>query len=172
MSERVSTAGMYIAYVVGDDGATPPKEGYTIVPEIKSMPSFNPTPNTIQSTTLLETEYHTYVEGLKDLGGALEYSANLTDDLIDFVEGMVTAYEGMATGKAMWFAVVHPKLTRALFFQGKPSRISFNEASVDAMAETTVFVTPNTAPVWGDKPTIATGASNFSVRSNKNSVEV
>jgi hypothetical protein len=37
------------------------------------MPSFNPAPNTIDSTTLAETEYMTYVKGLKDLGGALEY---------------------------------------------------------------------------------------------------
>lgn len=171
MSQRVSTAGMYLAYATGPE-ASHPTTGYTIVPEIKTMPSFNPTPNTIQSTTLLETEYHTYVEGLKDLGGALEYSANLTDDLIDFVEDMVSAHKSLASGQAMWYAVVHPKLRRALFFQGTPSPISFNEADVDAMAETTVYITPNSAPEWGEKPTLSAGTTGFSTRSNKSSVEV
>lgn len=114
---------------------------------------------------------------MKDLGGALEYGANLTDDLIDFVEDMVSEYDGMTSGQAMWFTVVHPKLKRALFFQGKPSRISFNEADVDAMAETTVFITPNTAPIWGEKPALAVvtppESEGFSMRSaRKNNVDV
>lgn len=71
---------MSLQYAVETTPGVRPTSGYRIVPEVKSMPSFNPAPNTIESTTLLETEYTTHVQGLKDLGGALEYSANLTDD--------------------------------------------------------------------------------------------
>lgn len=158
MSQRYSTAGMYLCYCVEDTAGTRPTTGYTLVPEIKSMPSFNPSPDTIDSTTLLETEYRTFVEGLKDLGGALEYGANLTSDLITAWEACNTAHDtAVSTNKATWFAVVHPKLPKAVFFQGDPSPLGLNEATVGAMAETTLYITPNSAPIWADKPTLAGG---------------
>lgn len=154
MSQRVSTAGMILACVVGPED-TRPTSGYKEVPEIKSMPSFNPAPNMIDSTTLKETEYMTYVKGLKDLGSSLEYTANLTDDLMDFWNNVITNHEtAVAAGNTTWFAVIHPDLKYATFFTGEPSPIGFNEASVGAMAETTLYITPNTAPVLADKPTV------------------
>lgn len=156
MSERISTLGMSLQYAVEEVAGTRPTSGYKTIPEVKSMSSLNPSPNTIQSTTLKETEYHTYVKGLKDLGGALEYGANLTEDLIDFWETLLEEYEtAAAAGKRMWFAVVHPKLTKATFFVGEPSSLGLNEADVDSMYETTLYITPNSAPEWGDKPTAA-----------------
>lgn len=152
MSQRYSTAGMFLCYAVGDAN-TRPTSGYTTIPEVKSMPSFNPAPETIDSTTLLETEYRTYVEGLKDLGGALEYGANLTADLITAWASCNTAHDSMASTSAMWFAVVHPKLESAVFFQGDPAPLGLNEATVGGMAETTLYITPNSAPVWAAKPT-------------------
>lgn len=155
MSQRYSTAGMYLCYAVETTKGTRPTSGYTVIPEIKSMPSFNPAPDTIESTTLLETEYKTYVAGLKDLGGSLEYTANLTADLISAWETLFDAHATAAeSDKATWFAVVHPKLAKAVFFQGEPSPLGLNAAEVGAMAETTLYVTPNSAPEWQTKPTI------------------
>lgn len=160
MSQRVSTAGMYLCYCVESTAGTRPTSGYQIIPEIKTMPSFNPAPNNIDSTTLLETEYMTYVKGLKDMGGALEYGANLTDDLIEFWETLLTAYDAAAAeGKAMWFAVVHPKLAKATFYKGEPAPIGFNEAAVGAMAETTLYITPNSAPIMETKPSVTNAAT-------------
>lgn len=154
MSERLSTAGMTLQYAVETSAGTRPTSGYTIIPEIKSMPSFNPAPNTIDSTTLQETEYMTYVQGLKDLGGALEYTANLTEDLIEMWEGLLEEYDTAAeSGLAMWFAVVHPKLTKATFFTGTPSNIGLNEATVGSMAETTLYITPTNEPKMYAAPT-------------------
>lgn len=155
MSERFSTAGMLLVYAVEATAGTRPTTGYVKIPEVKSMPSFNPAPETIQSTTLEETEYHTYVEGLKDLGGALEFGANLTADLISAWETCNTAHDALTEGKAMWFAVVHPKLEKAVFFKGDPSPLGLNEATVGSMAETTLYITPNSAPEWQTKPTIS-----------------
>lgn len=153
MSQRLSTAGMTLQYAVEATKGTRPTTGYTIVPEVKSMPSFNPSPNTIDSTTLAETEYMTYVQGLKDLGGALEYGANMTEDLITAWNALVDAYdEAVAEGKQVWFAVVHPQLTNATYFVGEPAPIGLNEASVDSMLETTLYITPNTAPIMAAKP--------------------
>lgn len=155
MSERFSTAGMHLVYAVEATAGTRPTTGYVKIPEVKSMPSFNPAPETIQSTTLEDTEYHTYVEGLKDLGGALEFGANLTADLISAWETCNTAHDDLTGGKAMWFAVVHPKLEKAVFFKGDPSPLGLNEATVGSMAETTLYITPNSAPEWQTKPTIS-----------------
>lgn len=156
MSQRLSTAGMRLMYAVETAAGTRPTTGYKAVPEIKSMPSFNPSPNTIDSTTLEETEYMTYVPGLKDLGGALEYGANLTNNLIDFWETVMTDYETAVTAnKAMWWAVVHPDLDDATYFTGAPSPIGINEASVGGMAETTLYITPASAPILAPKPTPA-----------------
>lgn len=154
MSERFSTAGMWLGWCAESTAGTRPTSGYTVIPEVKSMPSFNPSPETIQSTTLLETEYHTYVKGLKDLGGALEYGANLTDDLVTAWEALIDAFDAaVADGKKVWFVVVHPKLAKAVYYTGDPSTIGLNEATVGGMAETTLYITPTGAPVMEDKPT-------------------
>jgi hypothetical protein len=144
---------MILAYAVETSAGTRPTTGFVKVPEIKSMPSFNPAPETIESTTLEETEYKTFVPGLKDLGGSLEFGANLTEDLITAWGSCVSAFSALTGGKAMWFAVVHPKLTKAVLFKGEPSPLGLNEASVNAMAETTLYVTPSSAPSWETKPT-------------------
>lgn len=154
MSERLSTAGMKLQYAVEETVGTRPTTGYKTIPEIKSMPSFNPAPNTIDSTTLAETEYMTYVKGLKDLGGALEYGANLTEDLLTFWDELLDAYEAaVGEGKSVWFAVVHPKLSKATYYIGEPAPLGFNEAEVGSMAETTLYITPNSAPIMAEKPT-------------------
>ena len=92
MSERFSTAGMYLAYCVESTAGSRPTSGYTTIPEVKSIPSFNPSPEGIESTTLSETEYKTYVKGLKDLGQALEFNANMTDDLDTAWGTLISAY--------------------------------------------------------------------------------
>mgnify|MGYP005977327693 FL=1 len=154
-SPRLSTAGMTLQYAVETSAGTRPTTGYIEIPEVKSMPSFNPSPNTIDSTTLKETEYMTYVQGLKDLGGALEYGANLTEDLIDAWETLMTAYEdAISDNKQVWFAVVHPQLTDATYFVGTPAPLGLNEASVGSMLETTLYITPNSAPEMAAKPTV------------------
>lgn len=153
MSQRLSTAGMTLQYAVETSAGTRPTTGYIKIPEVKSMPSFNPSPNTIDSTTLEETEYMTYVQGLKDLGGALEYGANLTEDLIDAWDTLMGAYDTAVEGdKQVWFAVVHPQLADATYFVGTPAPLGLNEASVGSMLETTLYITPNSAPVMAANP--------------------
>lgn len=157
MSLRVSSAGMYLCYAVEATAGTRPTTGYIKIPEVKSVPSFNPSPETIDSTTLEETVYRTKVAGLKDLGGALDFTANLTDDLDTAWGALLTAYStAAASNKETWFAIVHPKLAKATFFTGEPAPIGIDAASVGNMAETTLYITPTSAPVRETKPTLAT----------------
>ena len=156
MSQRFSTAGMRLYYVVETTAGTRPTTGLTKIPEVKTIPSFNPSPDTIDSTTLEETEYRTYVEGRKDLGGALEFTANITEDLITAWAACNTAHDGLTGGKAMWFYIVHDQLTQAVAFEGDPSPLGLNESSVGSMLETSLYITPNSAPEWVTKPTLPT----------------
>lgn len=154
MSQRFSTAGMRLFYAVESTAGTTPTSGLVKIPEIKSIPSFNPSPETIDSTTLEETEFRTYVAGLKDVGGALEFGANLTEDLITAWQTCVNAFNDLDSGKAMWFYIIHDDLTKSVAFKGEPSPLGLNESSVGSMLETTLYITPNSAPSWITKPTI------------------
>jgi len=55
MSQRFSTAGMRLYYATESSAGSRPTSGLQKIPEIKSIPNFNPAPETIQSTTLEDT---------------------------------------------------------------------------------------------------------------------
>ena len=156
MSQRFSTASMQLYYVCETNAGSRPTSGLTKIPEVKSIPSFNPAPDVIDSTTLEETEYRTYVEGLKDLGGSLEFGANLTEDLITAWNTCNTTHDALTGGKAMWFYIVHSGLNNAVAFEGDPAPLGLNEATVGSMLETSLYITPNSAPEWVTKPTLPT----------------
>ena len=153
---NLSTAGVYLAYAVEATAGSRPTSGYTRLTGAKSTPSLNPSPETLETTTLDETEYKTYIDGLKDLGGALEFTFNLTEELITQWSTLMTAYEtAKAAGKATWFTIVIPGLTNSFYFTGNPSAMGLPETSVSSVLEITNYITPTNAPASYAKPTIA-----------------
>lgn len=154
MAINLSTAGVKLAYAVEETAGTRPTSGYTRIYGAKSTPSLNPSPDTLETTTLDETEYKTYIDGLKDLGGALEFTFNLTEELNDAWDALMTAYEaGKTTGKATWFTIVIPGLSESFYFTGNPSAMGLPETSVNAVLEITNYITPTNAPEKFAKPT-------------------
>lgn len=154
MSIRLSTAGITLKYAVETTKGTKPTTGYTEVPEIKEIPEINPEPSTLETTTLKETEYKTYIDGLKDLGGALTFVANLTDDFKTTWEEIMSSYEtAKAAGKAVWWLIDIPGITEGCYFTGNPSNLGVPGASVDSVLEVNVYITPTNAPTWSQKPT-------------------
>lgn len=154
MSIQLSTAGVTLNYCVETTSGTRPTTGYTKIPEVKSIPELNPEPDTLDSTTLEATEYRTYIAGLKDMGGSLGFTANLTQDSMDTWDTVVEAYDtAAATNKAMWFCVIVPGLTNALYFTGQPSPMGLPSMDVSAVLETTLYITPTGEPTWAAKPT-------------------
>ena len=148
----LSTAGVKLWYAVETEAEKRPTAGYTHIPDIKEIPDFNPEPETHEATDLEETEYKFYVAGLKDVGGALGFLANFTEKLQTEWEGIVDAYEeAAAAGKRMWFQISHPKLPKAVFFTGEPSRMGLPGMSTNGVLETTVYITPTNAPAWETK---------------------
>ena len=141
MAINLSTAGVQLHYAVEDTAGTRPTTGYTRIYGAKTTPSLNPSPETLETTTLDETEYKTYIDGLKDLGGALEFTFNLTEELIEAWDTLMSAYEtGKADGKATWFTIVIPGLTESFYFTGNPSNMGLPETSVSSVLEITNYV--------------------------------
>lgn len=156
MAINLSTAGIHLYYAVEETKGTRPttKASFTDLVGVKSIPSMNPAPETLETTTLNETEYKTYIDGLKDLGGALEFTFNLTQELKDMWDTLMEAYEAAkATEKATWFLIDIPGLTEGLYFTGNPSSMGIPEAGVNAVLEITNYITPTGAPITADKPT-------------------
>ena len=155
MAINLSTAGIKLAYAVETTAGTRPVEGYTRIFGVKSTPDFNPAPDTLETTTLDELEYKTYIDGLKDIGGSVEFLFNLTQELMDSWDALMTAYTtAKASGKATWFTIVVPGLTDAFFFTGNPSELGLPEAGVNEVLEIPAYITPTNAPEKFEKPTI------------------
>jgi len=153
MAINLSTIGVQLHYAVETNAGERPTSGYTRIYGIKSTPSLNPSPDTIETTTLDELEYKTYVDGLKDLGGALEFTFNLTEELIEKWDALMEAYNaGKAAEKRTWFAIVVPGLSDAFYFPGNPSSMGLPETSVNTVLEITNYITPVGAPVKAAKP--------------------
>lgn len=156
MAINLSTAGIHLYYAVESTKGTRPtaKSAYTDLVGVKSIPSMNPAPETLETTDLNQTEYKTYIDGLKDLGGALEFTFNLTQNLVTMWNTLVEAYEAAKVAeKATWFLIDIPGLTNGLYFTGNPSSMGIPEAGVNAVLEITNYITPTGAPVSAAKPT-------------------
>lgn len=152
MGIALSTAGVTIGYAVETTAGTRPTTGYTKIPDVKEVPEMNPEPETLETTTLEETEYKTYIEGLKDLGGALSFLANFTTELETAWAALVEAYKAAKDeGKSTWFEVKHPKLEKSVFFTGQPSAMGLPAMGVNAVLETNLYITPTNAPAWETK---------------------
>ena len=154
MGIAISTAGVTFGYAVEATKGTRPVSGYTIIPDVKEIPEMNPEPETLETTDLSQTEFKTYIEGLKDLGGALSFLANYTTELEEVWAELVTAYKAaIAEGKATWFEVKHPKLDKSVFFTGQPSAMGLPAMAVGNVLETNLYITPTNAPAWESKST-------------------
>jgi hypothetical protein len=144
MALEISTAGVALKYAVETTAGTRPTTGYTAIPSIKETPDFNPEPSTLEVTDLSDLVWKRYIAGLKDPGGALSFTANLTSAFKTAWEALVSAYEtGIAASKSTWFEIAVPTVG-SFYFTGIPSELGINGMSVDEVAEIEVYVTPNT----------------------------
>ena len=156
MGIALSTAGVTVGYAVEKTKGTRPTTGFILIPDIKEVPEMNPEPETLETTVLSATEYKTYIEGLKDLGGALSFLANYTTELETVWATLMTAYKtASSTGMATWFEIKHPSLTKSVFFTGQPAAMGLPAMSVNSVLETNLYITPTNAPIWETKSTNA-----------------
>ena len=152
----LSSIGVKMFYAVEQTAGTRPtaKANYTELEGIKSTPSMNPTPDDLDTTTLNETEYKTSIPGLKDLGGALSFTFNMSNALKTAWDTLMTAYTtAAASNKKTWFYIEIPGLDNGLYFPGIPSPMGAPELSVNSVIEIENYITPTGAPTFSTKPT-------------------
>lgn len=158
MSQRLVSPGITVSYAIEATAGTRPTTGYVKIGEIKSTPSTNPEPNTIEVTPLEEMFNVLYEFGLSDSGGAFGFPINVTEDGITaWNDTAMTAYEtAIATGKGMWISISHPKLSVASFVKVSPRKITgFNETSVNSVFETAIYAAPQSSFELAAAPTFA-----------------
>jgi len=153
MAIDLSTAGVKLYYAVESTGGTRPTtlSSYTQIQGLKEIPELNPAPESLETTTLDALEYKTYINGLKDLGGALGFTFNLTQAFVTAWETLVSAYNtGMAASpdKNTWFAIRVPGITKDLVFQGIPAELGMPGVAVNAVLEHTGYITPTDEIQW------------------------
>lgn len=149
------TAGIGLFYGVGSASAAPTT--WTKIHGITEIPEIGGQPETYETTSLDNLEYKTYIDGLKDLGGALGFTANDTPDFRDEVAALISAQE--ENEDKVWFAVSVPDpVAEHLTFKGKAAKLGFGGASINGVLTTTLYITPTGEPDWADgeitEPTI------------------
>jgi len=143
MGIALSTAGIRVEFATETISGTRPTTGYKNIPDPIDLPDVNPEPESLQSTSLNETEFHTYIDGLKDVGGNLAITFNINDEFDETWQEIVDEYEtAAAANMMMWFSFVHPKMKRAFYFAGKPVPLSFGAAAVSEVFQAPVYVAP------------------------------
>lgn len=146
MSIELSTAGIAFGYGVG---ASKPSS-FTAIKGVKSLSAINPEPAVLDCTPLEETEYHRYIPGLKDLGGAWGVTVNDYDDFRASWNGLLDAYAAMESDDKMWFEIKVPGITEkgSFVFNGVPSELGFNGAEVDGVLENVAYIVINETSGW------------------------
>lgn len=154
MALEIASAGAKIQYAVESTAGTRPTTGYTNIANVKTIGALDAEPATYDVTDLSDTEFKRYIPGLKDIGGDVPLTMNLTQAVITAWATLVSAAETAAeSSKSTWFEVVVPKLNESFYFRGVPSPLGLSEIATDSALEITAHVTPNEIVGWATKST-------------------
>lgn len=160
MALEIASAGAKIQYAAEATAGTRPTSGYTAISNVKTIGALDAEPATYYVTDLSDLEFKRYIPGLKDIGGDVPLTANLTQAFVTAWSTLVTAAEtANAAGKSVWFEVVIPKLNESFFFKGMPVDLGLSEIATDTALETTAHITPNEIVGWDTKSTSPTGTT-------------
>lgn len=144
----LSTAGIRVGFAHESSSGSKPS-AFTNLPNPKSIPDMNPEPNALDITSLNDTEWKRYMEGLKDMGGALGITFGMSQEFYTTWQNMCeTAETNKATGKRVWFVFYVPGLADSFFMTVDPSRMGMPAAEVDSVLDVTVNVLPTGEIGW------------------------
>lgn len=144
----LSTAGIRVGYAHEATAGTKPS-AFINLPNPKSIPDMNPSPNALDITSLNDTEWKRYMEGLKDLGGALGITFGMSQELYTTWQTMCdTDDTNKASGKRTWFVFYIPGVDDSFFMTVDPARMGFPSADVDEVLDVTVNVLPTGEIGW------------------------
>jgi hypothetical protein len=150
MANEISTAGVLLKYKAESTAGTKPTGAYTVIPNIVSTGEINSEPDNLEVTDLSDTVWRRYIPGLKDPGGAITFTANLTSAFRTAWETLVTAAStALAANKAMWFEIMVPSVG-SFYFTGVPDALGINAYDINSVNQVDVHIVPNTIEGWGN----------------------
>lgn len=148
MALEFSSAGVKLKWKVESTKGTRPTSQYRVVPSIKSTPDFNAEPNNLDVTDFSDLVWKRSIPGLRDAGGALAFTANLTklfkDEWASCVSAAVAA---KASDLSTWFEVEVPDFG-SFFFTGMPIELGLKAMDVDSVVEADGYIVPNSISGW------------------------
>lgn len=140
-------AGVAFKYGAMGAGGTKPTE-WTHIPGITEIPEIGGDVETIETTSLDNLEYKTYIPALKDTGGALGLTAMDSRELRAAWKGFVEA-SNTENGAAACIEIPAP-LSKRIWFPAKAINMAFGGASVNAALITTAYFTVLDDPIEED----------------------
>lgn len=139
------TAGVSFGWTAGTAGDTPPTS-FTHIPGITDIPEIGGETETYETTSLDNLEYKTYIDGLKDTGGAIGLTANDSPEFRTAWEAFVTA-SGAENGA--WAAITIPApINKRMVAKARASALGFGGAAINGVLTTTAYVTLTSEPQW------------------------
>ena len=148
MANEISTAGVLLKYKVETTAGTKPTGAFTTIPNIVSTGGINSEPDNLEVTDLSDTVWRRYIPGLKDPGGAITFTANLTSAFKTAWETLVSADAALTGGKQTWFEIMVPGIG-SFYFVGKPDALGINAYDINSVNQVDVHIVPNTISGWG-----------------------
>lgn len=136
----ISTLGMLFGYAVESVAGEKPS-AFTQLTRINEVGGISLEPEQIDASAL-EDEITRNIAGREDAGGSFGVTINMTDETIAEWETLITAYNGLDTGKRMWFTLYSPYLSKAFFIVAQPPKhIPMPDASQNALATVELTLT-------------------------------
>lgn len=135
-----SSAGIKVYYGESADGKTQPTT-WTEIPDVTAIPALGGEPNMLDCTPLSETSNKRYIPGLKDPGGALGYTVNMTPEMLTATDAAAAKSE---SPKARAFAVAFPApLSCYYWYIGEGVEVTPGETEVDGVLQSTFYTSVN-----------------------------
>lgn len=150
MAIDLSTAGIKIGYAYETTSGTKPSS-FTNLPNPKSIPDMNPEPNTLDVTSLNDTEWKRYIPGLKDIGGAIGITFGASEAFHGIWKNLCqTAATKKASNPSLatWFVFYIPGYSESFFMVAEPVMYGMPAAEVDSVLDITVNIVPKEKFQW------------------------
>lgn len=147
-SVDLTTIGIRFGYAIESSAGTKPSS-FTNVANPKDTPDLSPQPDSLDATSLNDLEFKRYLLGLKDTGGNISLTVAMSNETLTQWNAMCESSKtAEATGKATWFVLYHPGLTKSFFFKGQPSKLGFPSSGVNSVWDATIYIAPTGGFDW------------------------
>lgn len=140
----LSTNGVQLWYCEATTvTGNPPTTGFVAFSDlVTDFPGLTSTTNTINTTPIDEENFTRYVKGLADTGGSVDMTVNLGNDEQIKIDAIYAAADASDIKGVLWFALVHPNMTKCFEFAAELGPMAIPAVTSDAAFQTQISLVP------------------------------